>query len=214
MSASKAVESNHALSIQPGQRQVALLYARSLLSAGDKTGVAADLVEELVSLVTEVLQVFPRFQVLLASPYVKHADKEQMIGRVLGNRCSLLLVNFLKVLSKNARLGALPSIAAAAQQMLDEREGRIRVEVRSALPIQGDLAEDISGRIKEMFRREPVLENVVDPSMIGGVVFRVGDTVYDGSISSRLRNLREEMIHRSVHEIQSRRDRFCNPEGN
>jgi len=55
---------------------------------------------------------------------------------------------------------------------------------------------------------EPVLVRVVDPDLIGGIVFRVGDTVYDGSVASRLEQLRQQMIHRSVNEIQRRRDRF------
>ena len=53
----------------------------------------------------------------------------------------------------------------------------------------------------------------VRPELIGGLVMRVGDTVYDGSISTRLNKLRQQMIDRSVHEIQSRRDRFRSPEG-
>ena len=61
-----------------------------------------------------------------------------------------------------------------------------------------------------MLDGEPVLETLEDPELIGGVVLRVGDTVFDGSVARQLEQLREQMIDRSVHEIQSRRDRFCN----
>ncbi len=61
---------------------------------------------------------------------------------------------------------------------------------------------------------EPLLTRVVDPELIGGAVLRVGDTVHDGSIANQLEKLRQQMIDRSVHEIQSRRDRFRDPAGN
>ena len=60
----------------------------------------------------------------------------------------------------------------------------------------------------------PYWRAVIDPELIGGVVVRVGDTVYDGSVATNLKQLRQQMINRSVHEIQSRRDRFRYPGGN
>jgi F-type H+-transporting ATPase subunit delta len=65
-----------------------------------------------------------------------------------------------------------------------------------------------------MLSREPVLVPRVDPHVIGGVVLRVGDTVYDNSVATQLQRLSGQIISRSVHEIQSRRDRFSYPAGN
>ncbi len=64
-----------------------------------------------------------------------------------------------------------------------------------------------------MLEGEPVLDERVDPGVIGGIVVRIGDTVYDGSIANQLENLRQQIIDRSAHEIQSRRDRFRSPAG-
>ena len=61
---------------------------------------------------------------------------------------------------------------------------------------------------------EPELLVEVDPEMIGGIIVRVGDVVYDASIATQLNKVRQDMIDRSAHEIQSRRDCFRNPEGN
>jgi F-type H+-transporting ATPase subunit delta len=80
------------------------------------------------------------------------------------------------------------------------------------------LGEDLAARIKQQLRDmlggEPTLVRVVDPDLIGGVVLRVGDTVFDGSVAMRLARVRGQMINRSVHEIQRRRDRFSHPAGN
>ena len=61
-----------------------------------------------------------------------------------------------------------------------------------------------------MLGGEPIIQWVTDPDLIGGAVLRVGDTVYDGSVAGQLEQLRQQILERSVHEIQSRRDRFSN----
>ena len=68
--------------------------------------------------------------------------------------------------------------------------------------------------LRRILGGEPQVHPTVDPSLIGGVVLRVGDTVYDGSVARQLDQVREQMINRSGHEIQSRRDRFRHSGGN
>jgi F-type H+-transporting ATPase subunit delta len=91
--------------------------------------------------------------------------------------------------------------------------GRVPVEVRTAVPLDDRLADQIKRQLRDSLQREPVLERKIDPRLIGGVVVRVGDTVFDASVSSQLEHLRRKMIQRSIHEIQSRRDRFGHPAG-
>jgi F-type H+-transporting ATPase subunit delta len=83
-----------------------------------------------------------------------------------------------------------------AEPLSPEMEAKIRIDLRTKLG------------------GEPILETVVDPSLIGGAVLRLGDTVYDGSIANQLNSLRQDMMDWSAHEIQSRRDRFVNPTRN
>ena len=92
--------------------------------------------------------------------------------------------------------------------------GRRRVEVRTAAPLDDGLASRIRDHLRGMLSFEPELVSTIDPDLIGGLVVRIGDTVYDGSVSSQLEQIREKMIHRSVHEIQSQRDRFSHTDGN
>ena len=85
------------------------------------------------------------------------------------------------------------------------------MQVTTAAPVDDALAERIVKTVRPLLDGEPVLKRAVDPKLIGGIVVRVGDTVYDGSIASQLKNVRQQMIDRSAHEIQSRRDRFRHP---
>ena len=73
--------------------------------------------------------------------------------------------------------------------------------------------EQIAAALGASLGQRPILETVVDPALIGGAVLRIGDTVYDGSVANQLQSIRQQMIDRSVHEIQSRRDRFRYPAG-
>ena len=105
-------------------------------------------------------------------------------------------------------------IARETSKLHDEHRGRIRVQMATAAPLEDAIATNLSAVLHKMLGGEPQLEHSVDPELIGGVVLRVGDTVYDGSVARQLDQVREHMITRSVHEIQSRRDRFRHPGGN
>jgi len=71
----------------------------------------------------------------------------------------------------------------------------------------------VRNRIADVFDCEPIIETATDAKLIGGLVIRVGNTVYDGSLRNRLNQLAKRMQQRSLHEIQSGRDRFSPPEG-
>jgi F-type H+-transporting ATPase subunit delta len=86
--------------------------------------------------------------------------------------------------------------------------------VTSATPIDESTAGAIGRQLRPLLGGEPMIRRRVDPDVLGGIVVQVGDTIYDASLSTQLHNVRQQMMDRSAHEIQSRRDRFRNPEGN
>jgi len=204
-----------AAEIEPdvGLEQIADVYAQAFLGATQRTGQTDELVEELESLVEDVLARFPAFAAVLASPRVSHEEKLGVLDRVLGGRASPLLLNFVKVLSRHGRLDCLRAIQRHVRQRYEQMQGLVHVRLASAHPIPDELAERIANRLRKMAGGEPVLERVVDERLIGGAVLRIGDTIYDGSVATQLENMRAQMIDRSVHEIQSRRDRFRPPAG-
>ncbi len=197
-----------------GIEQISDVYAQAFLGAAEDTGQADALVAEFDSLVADVLAPFPAFAAVLASAQVSHEEKVGILDRVLGGQASPLLLNFLKVLSRHGRLDCLHAIGRHMRQHFERMRGRVHVRLATAQPISDELAQRIAERLKGVIHGEPVLQRMVDENLIGGAVMRVGDTIYDGSIATQLENMRQQMIDRSVHEIQSRRDRFRNPAGN
>jgi F-type H+-transporting ATPase subunit delta len=194
--------------------QVATLYAQALLDATATSGKIEETLAELDSLVTEVLDKLPHLKSLFSSALVPDDKKAELVDRLLKGRASPILLNFLKVLGRHGRLGVLRSIHLVAQGLLDEQRKVVRVEVATASPLSDELTSRLTESVRQMFGRTPVLEVQVRPELIGGIMMRVGDTVYDGSIATRLEQFRQQMIDRSVHEIQSRRDSFSSPAGN
>lgn len=190
---------------------VARRYAEALVDAAVKEGQADAAVQELDELASEVLAQFPVFARILASHRVSAAEKDRILSEVFQGRASDLVMRFLRVLNRHGRLDLLAAAAREARLIWDRRNRRIPVSVRSAVPLNEDQVRVLSDRLAGLVAGTPVLTATVDPGLIGGLVVQVGDLLYDGSVKSRLAQLRKRLIEGKTHEIQSRRDQFSYP---
>ena len=118
------------------------------------------------------------------------------------------------MVARHGRLDCLRAIHRQTHVAYDKLRHRIPVRLTTAEPVSAEMAAQIAAELRGKLEGEPIIEQLVDPSLIGGAVLRVGDMIYDGSIANQLQNLRRKVSDRSAHEIQSRRDRFRNPAGN
>jgi F-type H+-transporting ATPase subunit delta len=196
----------------PSSQALARTYADALLdAAGSGT---TEVLEELTSFVDDVLAKLPQLREVFFSRVIGRDEKIHLIERVFTTRTSPLLANFLKVLVRHDRLDLVPLIAREARLRQEARSGKRRVQIKTAMPLSDQSRDRIRQRLAESLPFEPILETQVDPSLIGGIVIRVGDTVYDSSLATRVTQLRDRIQQRSLHEIQSGRDRFSSAEGN
>jgi F-type H+-transporting ATPase subunit delta len=195
----------------PSAQAIARTYADALLDAAAASGTDAVL-EELGSFVDDVLLKVPGVRDVFDSLVISRDEKIRLIDRVIAPRASEIVTNFLRVLARHGRLDLLPGILREARVRYEIRQGRRRVQVISAHPLDSQAEGRIRARLAESLPFQPILETQVDPSLIGGIVIRVGDTVYDSSLAMRVKQLRERLKQRSLHEIQSGRDRFGHPE--
>ena len=197
----------------PSSLAVARVYAEAFLNAAASVGVQ-DTLEEFASFLEDVLEKYPEFESILLSGIINRDQKIAVIDRVVKPFGSEMLTNFLRVLARHDRLDLLPQILNEAQLKFETSTGKQRVQVTSAVELSQETLNDIQQSLDKSLSFEPILETRVDPSLLGGVVIQIGDTVYDSSLSTRMKQLREHLRHRSIHEIQSGRDRFSYPEGN
>jgi len=194
-----------------GRQHIGAVYAEGLLAVAENAGTTDALMEVFDAVVGEVLDPFPEFERVLESALIPTEEKVALLDRVFGPRVPAIFLNFLKVVSLHDRMDCLRAIHAAAHELYDQLRGRVAVELVTAVAVDDVAARRLGEEIRGLIGGEPIVSRRVDPELIGGAVVRVGDTIYDGSIATQLKNLCQQMITRTADEIQSRRDRFRNP---
>ncbi len=191
-----------------GRQQVGAIYAKALLAAAEKTGTTDELLAEFDALIEEVLDKFPKFDATLASPRISHEAKVGMLERVLAGRISAQLLTFLKVVSSHGRLDCLRAIRVAAGHLHNELRHRVEVRLTTAKPLDPSLVGLVTNVLRGVVRSDIELTAETQPDLIGGMVVRVGDTVYDASVAGELSRLRDEVLAGSAKEMQEKLDRF------
>jgi F-type H+-transporting ATPase subunit delta len=189
----------HETVMDAGSRRVARVYAEALLGAAEKAGQIGPVLDEFASLFEDVFRADPQFGTFLASGAISRKPKAEVIHRVFDGRASEAFLNFLLVLNDHQRLDLLRGIYEAARELYDERGGRLRVLVTSAVPLPDDQRERLLQELRAKYRKEPVLTTRVDPALLGGLVIRVGDWTYDTSVRTRLETIRKQLIERGSH---------------
>ena len=196
----------------PSARSIAMVYAVSFLDAAKSAGVEQPLEE--FGDVLNAIQLQPEFGDLLSSAVLNQEAKQGLIERTLKPRCSEFLGHFLAVLAKHGRLDLLTTIFEEATQEQERRSGQQRVLVRSAVTLSPAQLDSIRTQLKAALSTDPILIPQVEPALLGGLIIQVQDTIFDGSVATRLTNLKQRLRERYVHEIQGGRDRFSSSEGN
>jgi F-type H+-transporting ATPase subunit delta len=102
--------------------------------------------------------------------------------------------NFLNLLIERNRLDLLSDIVTAYQKLLDEKLGIVRAHVTSASPLDDTQQRNIASKLEQVTGKQVRVELSVDPALIGGVVARVGSTIYDGSIRQQLQVFKQRLI--------------------
>ncbi len=184
------------------------VYAKALLGIGEKTGNIDELIDELQSLVSVVADQ-PKLRAMLESPRVNLAEKQSLIDKMLKGRASTTFVNFVKVLTRNGRFDCLAAVAATAQAMNDQRAGRVRATMTTAERVDENITQRVAARLGQVLGKTVLIQPTIDPEIIGGLVIRVGDTVYDASIQNQLKQVRSAAIDRANQEIRGAIDRFA-----
>jgi F-type H+-transporting ATPase subunit delta len=142
----------------------------------------------------ELLTASPELTSALESPAVKRPRKRGVIDR-LARQLDLSPVarNFLLVLADHRRLGELGGAVTAFEKIVDERLGRLQVDVASAGPLQPSQQQALARRLQSITGKDVRLNVTVDGDLMGGVVLRLGSTVYDGSVRGQLDSLARQL---------------------
>ncbi len=187
-------------------QQLGLVYAKALLAS---SGADAELViDEFDSFIDDVLVVTPKLEAALCSPRLAVEEKQRILDKAFSGKMNSTLLRFLKVVAAHERCDCLREMRVAAKTIHNEQQGRVEVQVKTAEPLDDAMAKTIRDQLASNLGREVLVEHQVDPDLIGGLVVRVGDTVYDGSVVNRLDRMRASTLQGSSQTIRNSLERF------
>lgn len=160
--------------------------------------VGPDRVREDLRSFEQALAASPALSIVLASPGISRPRKRAVVGRLAQSLgLSGVSRNFLFVLVDHRRTAELSGILDAFEKMVDERLGTLQVEVVSAGGLSGQQQAALIQRLEAMTGKRIVLNLEIDSDLVGGVVVRLGSTVYDGSVRGQLEALGRQLVSES-----------------
>jgi F-type H+-transporting ATPase subunit delta len=172
---------------------VARRYASALADVSIEKGEANEVKQELQDW-SELLRANTNLQEVFRNPTIALDQKRAVLNKLIeraGPRPTT--ANFLKVLLQNQRLTELPAINHKLAEILDERAGMIAATVTTARPVVESSRQNLISRLSTLTQKKVRVDFEEDPDLIGGLVTRIGSTVYDGSVRSQLEKMREKM---------------------
>lgn len=190
-----------------GRQQVGRVYAKALLGAAKAEG--GSVLAELGSIVKDVLNVHPKFREVIESPRISVGDKVGILDRTFAGKVSPTLLRFLKVVAEHERLDCLGSIHDESRKLFNESQGIVQVVATTAHPVDAKTAKIIHDDLAQKLNARLDIEMRVDPKIIGGLVVRVGDKVYDGSVAEKLGSLRKGAVDNAVSKMREATDTFA-----
>jgi F-type H+-transporting ATPase subunit delta len=168
-------------------------YAKALHSIAREGGSAAAVGEELERFLG-VFDAQPDVRDVLTRPWIKDVDRRSIAVAIAEKAsCAKLMLDFVGLVAERGRMDHLSEIAAAYRVLVDEDLGQARAAVRSAVPLTDGEKQELGGHLERALGKRILLEEHVDPSLLGGFVAQVGSFILDGSLDGQLARMRERL---------------------
>ena len=168
-------------------------YAKAIFDIGSQQGDLAKLGQDLRSL-AKAMNESKELGTALTNPAIRRSDRKKVIDGLLQSiGVQTASRNLVYILLEGERMGTVPGISRALDEMIEAKAGRVTAEVVSAKPLGSDQLSQINAALEKLSGKKVSVTTRQDPELLGGVVAKVGDTVYDGSLRTQLRTLRDEL---------------------
>jgi F-type H+-transporting ATPase subunit delta len=179
---------------------IARNYAETLLTLAERQGGPGALDEwgGAIDQLDAMLATDPRARQFLETPRVRPEQKKEALRQALAGRAPELFVRFVMVLVDKRRQSLIPEIAQAYRELVDQRMGRARVEVTISHAPDAALQAEIQRALEAQLGRTVIPTYRVDPDLLGGMVLRLGDEIFDGSVRSRANGLRRRLMESTM----------------
>jgi len=174
-------------------KSTAIIFVDALLDVAKKKG-TFEQVEKDLDLVCNVITKFDNFRKILFHPSVTRDEKKKLIKKVFGEAVSDLTRNFLNLLVDRRNEGILEFIPEVYKGVVDEKKGVLKAKVQTVIPLTGEQLNTLKKRLDKLTGKMVEIEAVQDSNILGGVVIQIGNRMVDGSVASRLKNLKTRLM--------------------
>ena len=171
---------------------IANRYAEALFQLSEEENITKEIYNELHDVV-EVIKNNKELDNVLKSPLVAKNEKTQLIEALFNNKINNDLKNFLKILVEKGRIYSLKSIELTFKELLNDKHNIIEGTVISAIALTEKQVKELEEKLSKKYNKNVTLENEVDQSILGGVLVRLGNTQIDGSVKTRLNNIKDQL---------------------
>ena len=172
---------------------VAKSYAETLFELADRNG-DLESYGAAMETVASLLEEDPKFRLFLETPRIDDEDRKEVVRTAFAGAIPKHVLNFVLVTIDKRRQRLLRTIATQYHELLDERMGREHVQVTVARPVDDATRQVITDRLSAVLGKSAIPHVRVQPEILGGLVVRTGDTIYDGSVRKRLDGLRRRLL--------------------
>ena len=174
---------------------IAKRYARALFALGQEQGAGAQKQygEELARF-AEAIEAAPLLDRVFRNPVIKIEDKKNVVRKVVQRlELSSMVTNFCLFLADKGRLGYFLPIQAYYNKLLDEQEGILRGSLITAIDLSREKQDQVRSGLEKQLNSNLVLDFETDQSILGGLLLRIGDKLYDASIKAQLEQVKENI---------------------
>lgn len=198
----------HETVLDTGAEQLGKTYAQALIAAARQAGVADEVIGQLGRLVDQFLNESPQLAAAFQSLRVDAEEKSRVIDRLFADEFHPVLIKLLKVMAHRGRLGYVRAVRQAADDLHDQMLGRVLASVSTAVPLDDVARGQITERLGAVIHKQVRLQETVDPNLIGGMLIRIGDRVFDTSVASQLDRMAKRTRHGFSSQLLQRFERF------
>jgi F-type H+-transporting ATPase subunit delta len=179
-------------------RASAARYARALLDVTVAEKGNPEQIDQELSTFASLLAGNPELRGVLTNPAIPASAKVKVTRELLSRlNPSPVLGKMLMMLAERDRLVLLPDLVSVYRDRLMDYQQVVRAEVTTAAPMPQDRAEKLQQRLAAVTGRRVMMTTKVDPALIGGVIARIGSTVYDGSVVTQLETMKQRLLEQN-----------------
>lgn len=171
---------------------IANRYAEALFQLSEEENISKEIYKELHDVV-QIVKENKELDNVFKSPLVAKNEKIDLIEALFNGKINNNLKNFLKILVEKGRISSLQSIKITFKELLNEKHNILEGTVISAIALTTKQVKELEETLSKKYNKNITLENKVDKSILGGVLVRLGNTQIDGSVKTRLDNIKDQL---------------------